>query len=102
MSIKCDKCRADVGLMLLQRTEDDLQYFFLKCPECGAEIPCSVTDPELRRDIETFKHMAQTIQRDTDRVTEAYILEAQELYRKNLKRGRILLDQYSVSSHGEG
>ena len=94
-TVKCDKCGKEASFEPLYRREGDLELLFLKCPECGTEYLVCVTDSELRRNIETYEEMVKTIR--TEKVTELFIEDTRLLYRENLERGRVLLDQYSRS-----
>ena len=89
---KCDHCGKEGSFEPLYRREGDLELIFLKCPECEVEFLVSVTDPDLRRDIEEFARMAKVIR--TESVTEMFIEDAQKLYRENIARGKVLRDQY--------
>ena len=95
-TVKCDKCGKEASFEPLYRREGDLELIFLKCPECGTEYLAAVTDSELRRNIKTFEQMTQTIR--TEKVTDIFIEDAQRLYRENLERGKVLLEQYSSAS----
>lgn len=94
-TVKCDKCGKEASFEPLYRREGDLELIFLKCPECETEYLACVTDSELRQGIWTFEQMAKTIR--TEKVTDIFIEDTQKLYRENLERGRVLLDQYSQS-----
>lgn len=94
-TVKCDKCGKEASFEPLYRREGDLELIFLKCPECETEYLACVTDSELRQGIRTFEQMAKTIR--TEKVTDIFIEDTQKLYRENLERGRVLLDQYSQS-----
>ena len=94
-TVKCDKCGKEASFEPLYRREGDLELIFLKCPECETEYLVCVTDSELRQSIRTFEQMAKTIR--TEKVTDIFIEDTQKLYRENLERGRVLLDQYSQS-----
>ena len=92
-AVKCDKCGKEASFEPLYRREGDLELIFLKCPECETEYLVCVTDPELRRNIRTYEEMVKTIR--TEKVTELFIEDTRKLYRENLERGRVLLDQYT-------
>ena len=92
-TVKCDKCGKEASFEPLYRREGDLELIFLKCPECGTEYLAAVTDSELRRNIETYERMVRTIR--TEKVTELFIEDTRQLYRENLERGRMLLNQYA-------
>ena len=92
-TVKCDKCGKEASFEPLYRREGDLELIFLKCPECETEYLACVTDSELRRNIETYEQMVKTIR--TEKVTEIFIEDTRQIYRENLERGRVLLDQYS-------
>ena len=51
-----------------------------------------MTDTPLRRSIEEYKEMLQSIR--TGKVTESFILDAQELLAENMLRGKELKDEY--------
>ena len=91
-TVKCDKCGKEASFEPLYRREGDLELIFLKCPECGTEYLVAVTDLELRRNIKTYEQMTQTIR--IEKVTDIFIEDARKLYRENLERGRVLLEQY--------
>ena len=91
-TVKCDKCGKEASFEPLYRREGDLELIFLKCPECGTEYLVAVTDSELRRNIKTYEQMTQTIR--IEKVTDIFIEDARKLYRENLERGRVLLEQY--------
>ena len=91
-TVKCDKCGKEASFEPLYRREGDLEQIFLKCPECGTEYLAAVTDSELRRNIKTYEQMTQTIR--IEKVTDIFIEDARKLYRENLERGRVLLEQY--------
>ena len=92
-TVKCDKCGKEASFEPLYRREGDLELIFLKCPECGTEYLAAVTDSELRRNIETYERMVRTIR--TEKVTELFIEDTRQLYRENLERGRMILNQYA-------
>ena len=92
-TVKCDKCGKEASFEPLYRREGDLELIFLKCPECGTEYLAAVTDSELRRNIETYERMVRTIR--TEKVTELFIEDTRQLYRENLERGRMMLNQYA-------
>ena len=92
-TVKCDNCGKESSFEPLYRREGDLELIFLKCPECGTKYLAAVTDSELRRNIKTFEQMTQTIR--TEKVTELFIEDTRKLYRENLERGRVLLEQYT-------
>ena len=95
-TVKCDKCGKESSFEPLYRSEGDLDLIFLKCPECDTEYLACVTDPELRRNIKTFEQMAKTIR--MEKVTDLFIEDARKLYKDNLERGRVLLEQYPSKS----
>ena len=92
-TVKCDKCCKEASFEPMYRREGDLELIFLKCPECGTEYLAAVTDSELRRNIETYERMVRTIR--TEKVTELFIEDTRQLYRENLERGRMMLNQYA-------
>ena len=91
-TVKCENCGKESSFEPLYRREGDLELIFLKCPECGTEYLAAVTDSELRRNIKTYEQMTQTIR--IEKVTDIFIEDARKLYRENLERGRVLLEQY--------
>ena len=92
MVVACNECRSEAELQPLYRREGDLELTFLRCPKCGKEYLSAVTDTPLRRSIEKYKEMLQTIR--TGKVTESFILDAQELLAENMLRGKELKDEY--------
>ena len=92
MAVTCVKCRSEIECQPLYRLEGDLELTLLRCPTCGKEYLSAVTDTPLRRSIEKYKEMLQTIR--TGKVTESFILDAQELLAENMLRGKELKDEY--------
>ena len=92
MAVTCVKCRSEIECQPLYRREGDLELTFLKCPNCGKEYLSAVTDTPLRMSIEEYKEMLQSIR--TGKVTESFILDAQELLAENMLRGKELKDEY--------
>lgn len=78
MKIKYDKCGAINGRVTPETyTEGDIEFTFLRCPDCGEIYPVSVTDTALRADIAEYSRRRQMIRMKP--VTEQYLQETEKL-----------------------
>lgn len=96
MEIKCDKCGA-VSSIVTPETymENEIEFTFFRCPECGEVYPVCVTDPALRKDIAAYRHMRLVIK--TKKVTEKFIRNAEALKQRNIKRTRELMEVHPLA-----
>ena len=96
MQIKCDRCGSVAETVVPETARNgDIEHYFFRCPKCGAVYPISATDTALRESIARFREMRKTIK--TSVVTEEYLHEAEELYQKNIKRNRELMEQHPLA-----
>lgn len=95
MQIKCDKC----GLLSDRINPEtarngDIEFTFLRCPECGKAYPVAATDTALRADIAEYSRRRQLIRMKP--VTEAFLRETEKLKEQNMERNRELMGLHSL------
>ena len=89
MEITCDKCGDAIPEPVWETVRDgDIEHTFFICNSCGAVYPVSVTDGELRRNIEEYTAMAQRLKEE--QCSESFQRKVQELKEKNVRRSREL------------
>lgn len=92
MEIICDVCDARIEEpTAITRREGDLEITFFLCPFCGKEYLVSVTDGELRGDVEEYARMRRLIAARKTRISENYIRRAEAIHRRNVIRSRVLI-----------
>ena len=96
MEIVCDVCDARIEQPTpIIRREGDLEITVFNCPFCGKEYLVSVTDGELRKDVEEYSRMRLVIASRRRKLTEKYIRRAEALHRQNVIRSRVLIRDYT-------
>ncbi len=96
MKIKCDKCGAVAETVTPETARnDDIEYTFFRCSDCGAVCPISATDTALRTNIAEYSRRRQQIR--VKPVTEAFLRETEALKQENLKRCKELMEQYPLA-----
>ena len=97
MEITCDKCGSVIPEPVWETVRDgDIEHTFFICKSCGAVYPVSVTDGELRRNIEEYTAMAQRLKEE--QCSESFHRKVQELKEKNVKRSRELAELHPLAS----
>lgn len=96
MQIKCEKCSAVSEIVMPETFQDgDIEFTFIRCPECGEVYPVCATDSALREDIAEYTRMRNLIR--SKPVKEDFIREAETLKQRNLKRTRELMEQHPLA-----
>lgn len=88
----CDKCNKEFTLKLKKTTKDDLEITYIKCPKCKEKYIVSVTDEELRKDINKAIELRNKMLQDSndkEAIRDYYILK-----NNNLIRGKQLKEKY--------
>lgn len=94
MEIQCDKCKQDLDFAPEIMKNDDIEYMFFRCPNCGAVFPICASDSALRKDIGKYTRMRMVIK--SIKVSKKYINDAEQLKQQNIKRSHELMEQYPL------
>ncbi len=96
MQIKCEKC-GWINDRIVPETcqEGDIEFTFLRCPDCGEVYPVCVTDLALREDIAEYSRRRQVIRMKP--VTEQYLRDTEKLKEQNMKRCKELMEQHPLA-----
>ena len=92
MYMRCDHCGGLTEFLPQVRQEGALEIISLICPSCGHEYVGSVTDAALPEDVSHYERMAEEIR--TRPMPLSFILRSQRLHERNVRRNRILREQY--------
>ena len=88
----CDKCNKEFTLKLKKTTKDDLEITYIKCPKCKEKYIVSVTDEELRKNIEKAKELRKKMLSSSEYkkiATDYYVINS-----KNIIRAKQLKERY--------
>lgn len=86
--VTCNACAGEFLPEIQTERRGVLEYQFFSCPYCNAPYLISVTDEELRREIQAYISVGERIRGgDSSRET---LDEGTELLRRNVRRAGIL------------
>lgn len=101
VTLTCTKCGKWFEIHEIStRRDGELEVSFFQCPHCEYEYITLVTDSELRKDIGRWKRMRDIAKGKKTPLT--FEQKAANLYEDNVRRGKVLLDEYKAThSHSD-
>lgn len=88
----CDKCGKYTKINCKYKRDGDLEYRYFRCKCCGEIYIISVTDEELRKEIENYQKIIWETQSDQPESLQ----ETKMILEKNVIRSRELKKKYPL------
>lgn len=91
--VVCDVCGNVFLPEIIRRQEDEIEFTYFRCDNCGKTYTVSVTDEALRADVEHYVDLAEQARKGA--LTDEEYQLARSLMKSNVMRSRELKKLYA-------